>query len=1162
MPALAGDPVPPRRDRSLGLHPREDRRRPGGGPVRPGADAVPAGAERVPAHRPRQVDLPELRPRRAVRRTLQAPLRRHEPRRRGPRVRGRDHRRHPLARLRARRGGARQRLLRPALRVGRGPRPRRASPTSTTRTRRRSRPSAAGSASRAPRARSADREPRGEPRPAAPDARRRLRRRREGAPGEDRHVGAGDDPARPGAVPDPPGCPTTAPRTAGSSTRPTTGPTASPTPSRASPTRSARSSSPTTGRCTTGASSTSTCRTSKPEQTEFARLGLTHTVMSKRLLRAPGRGRRGRRLGRPPDAHDPRACASAGYPRRGDPGVRRRDRRGQDQLHGRDRAAGVPRAPAPQRPRPAPHGGARPGEGGHHELARRARSSTSRRSTTPRTPSAGTRQVPFSGELWIERDDFMADPPPKYFRLTPGREVRLRAGYFITATDAVTDADGNVTEVHATYDPETRGGQAPDGRKVKATIHWVSAAHAVDRTVHLYERLFTDSHPGADGDAVDSLNPASRQTVHAKAEPALADVAPGEVVQLERLGYFAVDPDDPSTLHRTVGLRDEWANIQKRARAGRRMTAAPVPTRSCSEVRRLGAPASGPAPGRLRRDDGDGVGDRGPLRHEHGGGHRAGPADAGAAVGEHGPTGVEVGDEARRRRRLPLRAAGRGGRGRAPTRPSGRCGARRRSRGSGVELVALVQAQDDVGSDPCDRASTSGPTRCLPHSQSRPATPGTGTRSMPPLRERSLWRHPVPRPTPPDATVGSTGRPRGTEMTAVDGQASDVQQRGDEVLADLFFTPGGHRRPGPAGTTGSATSPRSTAAARARCSSPASTTATRCSATTGSATATATPASASRAPIRPPTSSAASSAAGWPTVPSRCCSSTRPTTPASAGSSRAPSPRAGSSRCAPPSPSLARPLRRRPRRGGGGRPARPRRVPVPRVGHRGAGGRARGRLAPVPVAHHPRCRGHRAHRDHRRAPRRRAGQLRDVGATSSTSSPSAGPRPRTTCSPTCSGSRRRATSSPRPRSSSWRSSSSPPASRPPPTSSATAPGPCCATRRRWSGSGGTSRCCPRPSRRCCGGTRRCSSTCAGRCAPAEVAGQPVDEGTAVVTLLGAANRDPGHFTDPDRFDVGRDEGAPMSFASGIHYCLGAEPGPGRGPGGLPGDASTGSARSS
>jgi glutaminyl-tRNA synthetase len=183
----------------------------------------------------------------------------------------------------------------------------------------------------------------------------------------------------------------------------------------------------------------------------------------------------------------------------------------------------------------------------------------------PNDESAGTREIPFSGHLFIERDDFKLDPPPKYYRLTPGREVRLRSGFFITANEAVTDSDGNVTDVLCTYDPETRGGQAPDGRKVKSTIHWVSAAHAVDGTVHTYDRLFTDSHPGSEGkDPLESLNVDSRQSFAAKMEPALAEVNPAEVVQFERLGYFAADPVDPSVFHRTVGLRDEWANIQKR----------------------------------------------------------------------------------------------------------------------------------------------------------------------------------------------------------------------------------------------------------------------------------------------------------------------------------------------------------------------------------------------------------------------------------------------------------------------------------------------------------------------------------------------------------------------------------------------------------------------
>ena len=183
----------------------------------------------------------------------------------------------------------------------------------------------------------------------------------------------------------------------------------------------------------------------------------------------------------------------------------------------------------------------------------------------PENAEDGTRQVAFSGELWIEADDFAEVPPPKFFRLSVGREVRLRGAYLVTATSVDKDADGTVVAVHATYDPATRGGDAPDGRKVKSTMHWVSAPHAVDITAALYERLFTAAVPGdATGEALDDLNPNSREIVPAKAEAALAGAAPGEVVQFERLGYFAHDPDQALLFHRTVGLRDEWAAIQRR----------------------------------------------------------------------------------------------------------------------------------------------------------------------------------------------------------------------------------------------------------------------------------------------------------------------------------------------------------------------------------------------------------------------------------------------------------------------------------------------------------------------------------------------------------------------------------------------------------------------
>ena len=184
----------------------------------------------------------------------------------------------------------------------------------------------------------------------------------------------------------------------------------------------------------------------------------------------------------------------------------------------------------------------------------------------PENPADGVRSVAFTGELWIERDDFAEVPPPKFFRLSPGREVRLRGAYLITATDVVKDADGTVVRVNATYDPASRGGNAPDGRKVKSTMHWVSAAHAVPGTVALYDRLFSAAVPGErTGEPLDDLNPNSRELLtDCRLEASLAEVAPGEVVQFERLGYFARDPEQPLLFHRTVGLRDEWAAIQKR----------------------------------------------------------------------------------------------------------------------------------------------------------------------------------------------------------------------------------------------------------------------------------------------------------------------------------------------------------------------------------------------------------------------------------------------------------------------------------------------------------------------------------------------------------------------------------------------------------------------
>ena len=184
----------------------------------------------------------------------------------------------------------------------------------------------------------------------------------------------------------------------------------------------------------------------------------------------------------------------------------------------------------------------------------------------PENPDDGLRRVAFSGELYIEQDDFAVSPPPKFYRLSIGREVRLRGAYFVTATEVVTDDDGQVVEVLATYDPQTKGGDAPDGRKVKSTMHWVSRPHAVAASVALYDRLFVTALPGeTTGEPLDDLNANSRELLQGCwLEAALSGARPGEAVQFERLGYFAADPDEPMHFHRTVGLRDEWAAIRKR----------------------------------------------------------------------------------------------------------------------------------------------------------------------------------------------------------------------------------------------------------------------------------------------------------------------------------------------------------------------------------------------------------------------------------------------------------------------------------------------------------------------------------------------------------------------------------------------------------------------
>ena len=308
----------------------------------------------------------------------------------------------------------------------------------------------------------------------------------------------------------------------------------------------------------------------RPRQYEFARLNLTHTVMSKRKLitlvadglvdgwddpRLPTlRGLR--RRGYPPEAIR-EFCAHIGVARVNgvheiellESFVRTHLNRTAQRRMAVLRPLEVFITNWPRWDRPVEH-----------------RSAVN----NPEDPQAGNRLVPFTERLWIERDDFMLDPPRKFYRLAPGREVRLRAGYFLKCNDVATDSDGEVVRLWCTYDPETGDGQAPDGRKVRATIHWVSADHAVDATVALYDRLFTDPIPGTDGrDPLESYNPASRELiVGAKLEPELNKTAPGEVVQFERLGYFAHDPGTPMLFHRTVGLRDEWANIQKRRQQG------------------------------------------------------------------------------------------------------------------------------------------------------------------------------------------------------------------------------------------------------------------------------------------------------------------------------------------------------------------------------------------------------------------------------------------------------------------------------------------------------------------------------------------------------------------------------------------------------------------
>ncbi len=310
-----------------------------------------------------------------------------------------------------------------------------------------------------------------------------------------------------------------------------------------------------------------------PQQIEFARLNLTYTVMSKRrLLQLVQEGAvRG--------WDDPRMPTISGLRRRGLPPEAIRDFADRIGVAKRDSMVDVallehcvreelnrtaPRRMAVLRPIKVVLDNYPEGQIEQFEVA-----------NNPEDPAAGTRRVEFSRELWIEREDFRETPPPKYWRLFPGNEVRLRGAYLITCREVVKDAAGEVVELRCTYDPASRGGAAPDGRKVRSTIHWVSAAHAVDAEVRLYDHLFTIADLGDTEEGKDwrhYLNPASLEVLTGcKLEPALAGVAVGERFQFERVGYFAVDPDSVGgrpVFSRTVTLKDSWAKIEKKQQPG------------------------------------------------------------------------------------------------------------------------------------------------------------------------------------------------------------------------------------------------------------------------------------------------------------------------------------------------------------------------------------------------------------------------------------------------------------------------------------------------------------------------------------------------------------------------------------------------------------------
>jgi glutaminyl-tRNA synthetase len=305
----------------------------------------------------------------------------------------------------------------------------------------------------------------------------------------------------------------------------------------------------------------------QPQQIEFARLNLTYTVLSKRRLLQLVNEKH------VTDWDDPRMPTISGLRRRGytpeairrfadEIGVAKRENVvdiGLLEFFVReDLNKRAPRAMAVLRPLEIVLENYPDGDTEYMDVV-----------NNPEDPSAGTRRVPFSKRLYIEHDDFREDPPKKFFRLAPGREVRLRNAYLITCREVVKDAAGNIVSLRCTYDPATRGGDAPDGRKVKATLHWVSAAHAVDAEVRLYDRLFTVEEPGAgDVDFLTQLNPNSLDVVsNAKVEPSLAAAPAGARYQFERIGYFAVDPDSTDgqpVFNRTVTLKDSWAKIESK----------------------------------------------------------------------------------------------------------------------------------------------------------------------------------------------------------------------------------------------------------------------------------------------------------------------------------------------------------------------------------------------------------------------------------------------------------------------------------------------------------------------------------------------------------------------------------------------------------------------